>query len=174
MSVIDTLIFDRTAEDVENAKNLAKDLAKKIKNGEATQSDIDAWNAGNLKGCYNLSDIRRITAAMTYIQTAFSALGITITLTLSTADINSINNATNSTIFDSTFLAKIISSLNNVKNSVDISTPAIPSSFNYLNYITANNIEKMLFDVYTSGMKAYLYKHSGSPSAISGFEGIII
>ena len=61
MSVLDTLITDRTSQQAERAKVLdAKDYS------QMTNAERAEWN-GTLKGCYDASDMNRVGEAVAYV-----------------------------------------------------------------------------------------------------------
>ena len=62
MSIIDTLIFDRTLGDVLRVKALA-DIAH---TREMTAEELAEWNADVVRGAYNASDINRVGEAIEY------------------------------------------------------------------------------------------------------------
>lgn len=61
MSVIDTLVYDRTQADVSRALGLARRGWAKLTNAEKAE-----WLAG-LKGAYNAADLNRVGEATTYL-----------------------------------------------------------------------------------------------------------
>lgn len=63
MSVIDTLITDRTASDAARVRS----LAGKIKAGTATISELAEWNSLAMKGGYNYTDLNRVAEAINYV-----------------------------------------------------------------------------------------------------------
>lgn len=72
MSIIDTLITDRTEADVARAKALAAKGWDAMTDAEKTE-----WS-GNLKGAYNISDIIRVTAAMEYLTDLLRSYGYNV------------------------------------------------------------------------------------------------
>lgn len=67
------LIFDRTLADCIRAH----ELEDKIKNAEATEEDMEEWLAGH-RGCYNASDMARVTFAAMEVREAFSQMGYNV------------------------------------------------------------------------------------------------
>ena len=61
MSILDSLITDRTQEDVQRWSALA---AKGY--SAMTEAEKAEWDAG-MKGAYNYTDLNRVTACMEYI-----------------------------------------------------------------------------------------------------------
>ena len=71
MSIIDTLITDRTQADVNRALTLsAKGWAA------MTAAEREEFEAG-MKGAYNATDLNRVNAAMEYLEARFKAMGYT-------------------------------------------------------------------------------------------------
>lgn len=71
MSIIDTLITDRTQADVNRALTLsAKGWAA------MTAAEKEEFEAG-MKGAYNATDLNRVNAAMEYLEARFKAMGYT-------------------------------------------------------------------------------------------------
>ena len=69
MSIIDTLITDRTQADVTRVRELAlKGWAN------LTEEEKAEWNAG-MKGAYNATDLNRVTQAMDYINAELEGYG---------------------------------------------------------------------------------------------------
>ena len=63
MSIIDTLIFDRTAADVQRVANLAAAAQKR----ELTAAELDMWNASVVRGAYNAEDLNRVGEAALFV-----------------------------------------------------------------------------------------------------------
>lgn len=62
MSIIDTLITDRSALDVAEYQ----ELRSKIINRTATVEEVNKWIAG-MKACYNASDLNRVGSTVGYV-----------------------------------------------------------------------------------------------------------
>ena len=67
MSVMDTLIVDRTAEDVERIRELRNKILTEGLDS-LTQEEKDEYQSDH-KGAYNISDLNRVSDAGTYILT---------------------------------------------------------------------------------------------------------
>ena len=57
------LITDRTQQDV----NRARELAGKLNAGTATVEELAEWNSIALKGCYDYTDLNRVSAVVQYL-----------------------------------------------------------------------------------------------------------
>ena len=72
MSVIDTLVTDRTEADVSRYSELRdKGWA------EMTTAEKAEWVAG-MKGAYNASDLNRVASAMAYLSQRFASAGYSV------------------------------------------------------------------------------------------------
>ena len=71
MSVIDTLICDRTQADVAALEGL---LAK-AKKGTLTEGELASFNLASSRGAYNHTDLNRVTAAMEHIHARLKECG---------------------------------------------------------------------------------------------------
>ena len=72
MSVIDTLIYDRTYEDLVNYNRLKAlkypyAVADIGADGYMTAEEKAEWDSGTLKGAYNKSDVNRVESAVDYL-----------------------------------------------------------------------------------------------------------
>lgn len=63
MSVIDTLITDRTQADVDRIR----ELARKLNDLTATEAERVEWNSLILKGSYEHTDLNRVAEAVEYL-----------------------------------------------------------------------------------------------------------
>lgn len=120
---MDKLIFDRTSSDVEYAKN---------------NPSAQEW----LKGCYNYIDLNRVEEWCKYLSDLLNSYGY----------VNLISEKTDWNIKDIQTVEEMKRYLNNIKVlmnafTVKPNTPKLPDTINKLNYIQANNIEKILYDI---------------------------
>lgn len=136
MSIIDTLITDRTESDVTYAAQLAQKGWAAMSAAERT-----AWIAG-LKGSYNATDLNRVGAAVAYVATELSDIGYAV----------SVNPKTDWVISDIPTLAQMTAYLNDIDAirsalSVPSGIPSVPDSMAQLNYTKANHIERILVEI---------------------------
>lgn len=130
------LIYDRTAEDVERA--LA--LAKKAEAGTLTDTEKTEWLAG-MKGCYNATDLNRVEAAVQTLAAELNAAGYTVEIVpQSFAESDTIRLTQ-----WRQYLANI-QALRDAYYTLD-ETGELPGAEDRLDYIGANNIEKILADI---------------------------
>ena len=69
-----TLITDRTQADVSRVKQ----IAEKIKNGTASESDLSEFNSAAMKGAYNYTDLNRVTEAMEALKAKLEGYGYAV------------------------------------------------------------------------------------------------
>lgn len=103
---------------------------------DRTQADVTAKND---KGYYNASDLNRVSAAMIYLMDRLNMNGYYI-------DIDPKTDWSDSNIqdrFDMSIYLKHLRSIHEAF-SLPTDTPEIPDSIRFLNYQSANNIEKIL------------------------------
>lgn len=117
MSVIDTLIFDRTQNDVESRTK---------------------------KGYYNSDDLNRVIGAVNYLAGVFQGYGYDIPGYSQQTDNWGIGKVPTRAQMQ-TYLSNI-QSLNSLLAALP-STPALPQSMAFLDYVEANNIEQVLIDL---------------------------
>lgn len=136
MSIIDTLITDRTQADVDRVLELsAKGWA-----GMSAEEQAE-WSAG-LKGAYNAGDLNRVQEAMEYLAGAFESYGYAVTLqpvpTWSVGEIPTEEQ-----------MAAYLANVTALRAVLDMpsTTPAVPADMALLTYIEANNIEQILADI---------------------------
>lgn len=160
MSVIDTLITDRTQADVQRAAELT---AKGY--GGMTAEELTEWMRG-LKGAYNASNLNRVGSALAYIANRLNAEGYNIQIQPKTdwimTDIPTTAQLTEYQALIATIRAAI---------AYPESTPNTPDVLK-LNYSGANDIEKILVVAEDMIVKMILaYRHCGMP--VCGLGGLI-
>lgn len=69
-----TLVTDRTQADVSRVKQ----IAEKIKNGTASESELAEFNSAAMKGAYNHTDLNRVTAAMEALKSKLEGYGYNV------------------------------------------------------------------------------------------------
>ena len=133
------LIFDRKDAD------LLRFLELRNKGyANMTEEERSEWNAGNMKGAYNISDLNRVGEALNYVRDRLTLAGY---------------------LMPNVFTAKADWKLTDVPTGVQIAqnisylailraaftlyatTPPVPAYAGALNLEEANNIEKILFDL---------------------------
>lgn len=136
MSVIDTLVTDRTEADVSRYSELRdKGWA------ETTTAEKAEWVAG-MKGAYNASDLNRVASAMAYLSQRFASAGYSV-------PVSSPTDWANGDIPNKGDLDTYLDDLRRIRAVLAVmdTTPAVPASMDYLTWAKANDIEKILVDV---------------------------
>lgn len=111
-----------------------------------TETERTEWDAGTMKGAYNVSDLNRVGAALNYMlerlseASYISPYAFTAKANWTAADIP--------TAADLTFYLDCVSQIREAF-SVYATTPATPEDIGALNYTEANNIEQIIVDVFT-------------------------
>ena len=136
MSVIDTLVTDRTEADVSRYSELRdKGWA------EMTTAEKAEWVAG-MKGAYNASDLNRVASAMSYLSQRFASAGYSV-------PVSSPTDWANGDIPRKDDLDTYLDDLRRIRAALAVmdTTPEAPESMDYLTWAKANDIEKILVDV---------------------------
>lgn len=136
MSVIDTLVTDRTEADVSHYSELRdKGWA------EMTTAEKAEWVAG-MKGAYNASDLNRVASAMAYLSQRFASAGYSV-------PVSSPTDWANGDIPTKGDMDTYLDDLRRIRAALAVmdTTPSAPGSMDYLTWAKANDIEKILVDV---------------------------
>ena len=136
------LVYDRTAQDVETART---------QRGKVLTP---------LKGCYNAVDLNRVAAAVTEIAAELNSAGYAVT-------VNPRTYAESDIIRRSDFAA-YLANVQTLRDAIAVraSTPELPAADAKLDYIGANNIEKILADLdELLGWMKYSQKYCGTFAA---------
>ena len=147
------LIYDRTAEDVEEAKRITEKLIMGISLTEAEQA---AYFAG-LRGCYNTDDMNRVEAAVAELSAMLNEAGY-VNTTVPHAWANG----------EIVTVANWVRYISNVQSLIDAyyalpDAPALPAASERLTYAGANAIERLLADIYLLiGWMRHSYRKSGT------------
>lgn len=132
-----SLIFDRTQDDVEHAEA----LVLKVQNRETLTEEEQTEYMAGLKGRYNVADINRVNGAVRYVYNLLNSLGyITV--------VNAVDISQGDIVTDE----YVQTYINNVTNLYNVfvhydSTPLPPTMDDWIDFIAANNIEKILTDL---------------------------
>lgn len=133
------LVYDRTYADVMRWLELRNKGYANM-----TAAERAEWDAGNMKGAYNISDLNRVGEALNYLRDRLAAANYLPSSIFSaetywtTADIPTASDLRNYLRYVST----IREAMARYKT-----TPAVPEYTGGLDYQEANNIEKILVDV---------------------------
>lgn len=157
MSVIDTLVTDRTAADVSTVQNLnAVDMST------WSAAEVTAYLAG-MKGAYNASDLNRVGQACAYLYNLMDSMGYAVpNYTALKTDWAKEDVPTQAQM--TTYLATIAA----IK-AVWSAAQTIPATMDNLGYDGANNIEKLLIEVEDISQRINaIFIKSGAWNAFSG------
>ena len=136
MSVIDTLVTDRSYADVQLWQTL-----KALGWTNMTPDQRAQWSAG-LKGAYNATDLNRVQSAMTYLADLFNAYGYNVVLRPTNQwEIGQMPTAED--------MVAYLSNLDQLRGALTVyaTTPIVPGDMSNLTYQEANNIEQILVDL---------------------------
>lgn len=133
------LVFDRTQKDVDRAVEIIRQV--KTLGIDNVSDDIKELHNNGLKGCYNLSDIRRIYAVISNLLINLNENGYSPATELKTYLDND--------IFDESDIKIYLDNIKNLRNGIAVfsSTPQTPNINEWINFNVANDIEKILFDI---------------------------
>lgn len=136
MSVIDTLVTDRTEADASRCIELRDKGWAAMTTAERAE-----WVAG-MKGAYNASDLNRVASAMSYLSQRFASAGHSV-------PVSSPIDWANGDIPRKDDLDTYLDDLRRIRAALAVmdTTPAAPGSMDYLTWAKANDIEKILVDV---------------------------
>ena len=165
------MIYDRTAQDVARRQYLAglkypysaSDIGA---DGFMTAEEKAEWDAGNLKGSYNVSDVNRVETAVDFLSEYLSdvdteirtyadaqkvAWDITFAVPYDPDDYNDITVKTDWSVEDIPLPADMTRYLDNVAlliTAIEAAYPTLPTTMSNLTYDGANAIERALILLY--------------------------
>lgn len=140
MSIIDTLITDRTAADTAALEA----LFAKAKAGSLTEEEKAILADPANKGAYNYTDLNRVGAAVEYVAGRFQALGYNFFVSVK----KGWSESDTPTASQMEVYRQNIATLRR-QIAVMQSTPKTPETMRFLDYIKANDIERILLDLDT-------------------------
>lgn len=145
MSSIESLITDRTQEDVERAEYLnglwVYDQATGGLRWSGTTEELSEWSSG-LKGAYNASDLNRVGSAVEYVAGRFADYGYAV-------NVSPRKDWSMGDIPREADMVKYLSEVEQLRSLVSVlpTTPETPGDMECLSYMEANNIEQILVDL---------------------------
>ena len=137
--MLTNLITDRTAADV------AAFIRLRDKGWDnMTTAEREQWTAG-MKGAYNASDLNRVCSALNYMRDILAEAGY-----LSGREFSLKTNWTTGEVITADFFDSYINAVETVRGALVQfdTTPQSPVNVGGLDYKDANNIEKILIDMY--------------------------
>ena len=132
-------ITDRTQHDVLRWRQLRdKGLAK------MTAAELAEWFSGTMRGAYNVSDLNRVGLALNVIRDRLAATGY-----VSPNAYNAKADWETGDTFTASDVAYYLAAVKTVREAVTQykTTPPAPTDSGALDYVEANNIERILLDV---------------------------
>lgn len=162
MSVIDNLIFDRTAADVQRVHDFRNRILAGGLNA-LTASERAEYLAG-MKGAYNATDLNRVGGAVAYIAARMVSLAQDVATRAAAAgfaddpdylmpyDASAIvvtakQNWVMADVPTQVQAAAYLADLTTLRAQLTLlsSAPNVPASLDHLSYTVANNIERLLY-----------------------------
>lgn len=149
------LVYDRTADDVAEALR----LMEKAFAGTLTDEEKTVWLAG-MKGTYGAIDMNRVAAAVSTLSGLLNAAGYKNEVSAQ----NFVEGEDSTDEKYSVYLANVQTLRDAI--AVRASTPELPAADAKLDYVGANNIEKILADLdELIGWMKYSQKYCGTFAA---------
>ena len=160
MSVIDTLITDRTQADVDRAR----ELTKKLNAGTATVEELAEWNSIVLKGSYDYSDLNRVGDAVQYLSEILKSHGYDCPVSPKLDWSESGRGAPSD-------MAQYLQNVQTLRGILTLlpETPNVPADMEKLTWQEANAIEQILVDL-ESTIKTMLKTRVACGDAYCGGE----
>lgn len=158
-----TLVTDRSQADLDTLRAL---LAVPLEDWTAEQ--LAEFNQATSKGAYNYTDLNRVTACMDYLYQEFSELGYSMPMYLQDASIEN-----EGCIPTDQEMKQYITNLLSLRSALKMlqKTPESPKNMSKLNYLMANDIEKILYDINQLIIAlSNVFIRSGMIWAVSGGE----
>lgn len=137
MSIIDSLVTDRTQDDY----HMWKGLLAKWQDGTITEAEKARWLLP-MKGAYNAADLNRVGAALNYVRDRLRSAGYAVSWTAKT-DWTQQAEPTRSQ------MEKYLGCVADIRAKLAVTpdTPQPPGDMSGLTYQQANDIEKILVTV---------------------------
>lgn len=137
MSIIDTLVTDRTQADVDRVLAFVKRGWENL-----TDAEKAAWDAG-MKGAYNAADLNRVNAAAEYLAARFLAAGYSLPGYLPGK-----SDWTEDDFPTAAQMRRYLDNIETLRSRVPVTetTPETPESMERLTVSGANDIEQILRD----------------------------
>lgn len=191
MSIIDNLVYDRTQADVDRVFT----LKNKILTGglNALSAEEKAEYMAGMKGAYNYGDMNRVGQAVAYIADRMTALPGELDAYRAEKGVGDdpnyevpydpstvvVSAKTDWAMGDTPTQSLVKAYLNNLtvlRKQLDLpsNAPAVPSSLDNLTYVTANEIEYLLYVIYQTFLEveATLYRKIDYTVAMYAYAGI--
>ena len=162
MSVIDTLVYDRTQADVDRVKLLKEKIL--LQGLSSLTPEEQSEYMGGMKGAYNYTDLNRVGEAVNYIKSNMVGLpdqldqyreeqGVSddpyYQVDYDISGLSAVSGKTDWTVSDIPSSAQMDQYLNNISRLMVVlplppDTPLLPTHMQYLGWYNANVIEQIL------------------------------
>lgn len=166
-TVIDTLVFDRTQADVDRVFTLKNKI---LTGGLTALSDEEkAEYMAGMKGAYNYQDMNRVGQAVAYIAERMTSIpdelaayraekGVAddpvyhVSYNPSSVVVSAKTNWAMGDIPTQSQISTYLQNLTVLRSQLTLpeNTPAVPTSLNSLTFQIANDIERLLYVIYTT------------------------
>lgn len=191
MSIIDNLVYDRTQADVDRVFTLKNKILTGGLNALSAEEKTE-YMAG-MKGAYNYGDMNRVGQAVAYIADRMTALPGELDAYRAEKGVGDdpnyevpydpstvvVSAKTDWAMGDTPTQSLVKAYLNNLtvlRKQLDLpsNAPAVPSSLDNLTYVTANEIEYLLYVIYQTFLEveATLYRKIDYTVAMYAYAGI--
>ena len=164
MSTIDSLVTDRTQEDVDRAIYLnglwVYDEAAGAMSWSGTSAELAEWTDGS-KGAYNAEDLNRVGAAVEYVAGRFAAYGYAVSVSPK-------QDWAMGDIPREADMVKYLAEVEQLRSLISVmpTTPETPGDMANLWWWEANDIEQILKDLdFLLGNMAAAWTYSGEIDA---------
>lgn len=161
MSIIDSLITDRTQTDLSTLQSL---LDKPL--SEWLPEELAWFNESRSKGAYNYTDLNRVGEAMAYLAGRFNGYGYSISISPK-IDWNEEDIPTKAQ------MSQYLDELQKLRDvfAVAKDTPEVPDTMDKLTYQEANDIEQILINIDNVIVRIIgSFKRSGQFTFWSGYR----
>lgn len=191
MSIIDNLVYDRTQADVDKVFTLKNKILTGGLNALSVEEKAE-YMAG-MKGAYNYGDMNRVGQAVAYIANRMTALPGELDAYRAEKGVGDdpnyevpydpstvvVSAKTDWAMGDTPTQSLVKAYLNNLavlRKQLDLpsNAPVVPSSLDNLTYVTANEIEYLLYVIYQTFLEveATLYRKIDYTVAMYAYAGI--
>lgn len=191
MSIIDNLVYDRTQADVDRVFTLKNKILTGGLNALSAEEKTEYMTG--MKGAYNYGDMNRVGQAVAYIADRMTALPGELDAYRAEKGVGDdpnyevpydpstvvVSAKTDWAMGDTPTQSLVKAYLNNLtvlRKQLDLpsNAPAVPSSLDNLTYVTANEIEYLLYVIYQTFLEveATLYRKIDYTVAMYAYAGI--
>lgn len=191
MSIIDNLVYDRTQADVDRVFTLKNKILTEGLNALSVEEKTE-YMAG-MKGAYNYGDMNRVGQAVAYIADRMTALPGELDAYRAEKGVGDdpnyevpydpstvvVSAKTDWAMGDTPTQSLVKAYLNNLtvlrkQLNLPSNAPAVPPSLDNLTYVTANEIEYLLYVIYQTFLEveATLYRKIDYTVATYAYAGI--